>query len=230
MENNTGKYLKYALGEIILVVIGILIALQLNTWKAEQVDREKEQVHLQDMKEDLQIQMEVIHAQVEHENELAILADSALSFFSGGISLAELEDILYGSSQLGFRKTFVESDASFNELLATGGMNLISDSELRTSIMRYYQRLDYTTKVINTNNGLTDALFNINASNNAPSFSLDSQGVLETSVELTGQERYRLSQSITMRKDLCNIALRICEEQRVATIELIEQLENALNR
>jgi len=30
MENKTGKYLKYAIGEIVLVVIGILIALQLN--------------------------------------------------------------------------------------------------------------------------------------------------------------------------------------------------------
>ena len=32
MENKTGKYLKYAIGEIILVVIGILIALQINNW------------------------------------------------------------------------------------------------------------------------------------------------------------------------------------------------------
>ena len=31
-EGKTGKYLTYALGEIILVVIGILIALQINTW------------------------------------------------------------------------------------------------------------------------------------------------------------------------------------------------------
>ena len=31
-EGKTGKYLKYAVGEIILVVIGILIALQINNW------------------------------------------------------------------------------------------------------------------------------------------------------------------------------------------------------
>ena len=36
MENNTGKYLKYAIGEIFLVVIGIIIALQLNNWNEEQ--------------------------------------------------------------------------------------------------------------------------------------------------------------------------------------------------
>jgi uncharacterized membrane protein YgaE (UPF0421/DUF939 family) len=32
MENKTGKYFKYAIGEIILVVIGILIALSINNW------------------------------------------------------------------------------------------------------------------------------------------------------------------------------------------------------
>ena len=32
MENKTGKYLKYAIGEILLVVIGILIALSINNW------------------------------------------------------------------------------------------------------------------------------------------------------------------------------------------------------
>ena len=32
MENKTGTYFKYAIGEIVLVVIGILIALNLNNW------------------------------------------------------------------------------------------------------------------------------------------------------------------------------------------------------
>jgi hypothetical protein len=35
MENKTGKYFKYAIGEIILVVIGILIALQINNWNED---------------------------------------------------------------------------------------------------------------------------------------------------------------------------------------------------
>jgi hypothetical protein len=34
-KNETGKYLKYAIGEIILVVIGILVALQINTWNEQ---------------------------------------------------------------------------------------------------------------------------------------------------------------------------------------------------
>ena len=41
-KNKTGKYLKYAIGEIILVVIGILIALQINTWNQHRIAKAKE--------------------------------------------------------------------------------------------------------------------------------------------------------------------------------------------
>jgi len=41
MENKTGKYLKYAIGEIVLVVIGILIALQINNWNEERKDQNR---------------------------------------------------------------------------------------------------------------------------------------------------------------------------------------------
>jgi hypothetical protein len=52
-ENKMGKYFKYAIGEILLVVIGILIALQLNTWK-ENIDiKESKEVNLQSLEQDL---------------------------------------------------------------------------------------------------------------------------------------------------------------------------------
>jgi len=41
-KNKTGKYLKYAIGEIVLVVIGILIALQINNWNEERKTNSKE--------------------------------------------------------------------------------------------------------------------------------------------------------------------------------------------
>ena len=41
MENKTGKYFKYAIGEIILVVIGILIALQINNWNSQRLSNDR---------------------------------------------------------------------------------------------------------------------------------------------------------------------------------------------
>jgi len=53
MENKTGKYFKYAIGEIILVVIGILIALQINNWNENNKLEAKTQDYYQQLLEDL---------------------------------------------------------------------------------------------------------------------------------------------------------------------------------
>jgi hypothetical protein len=42
MENKTSKYFKYAIGEILLVMIGILLALQVNNWNESRKDRKVE--------------------------------------------------------------------------------------------------------------------------------------------------------------------------------------------
>jgi len=43
-ENKFSKYLLYAIGEIVLVVIGIIIALQVNNWNNERLDKHKAQL------------------------------------------------------------------------------------------------------------------------------------------------------------------------------------------
>jgi len=52
-KNKTGKYLKYAIGEIILVVIGILIALTINNWNQERLNQRRAEGYLKSLAEDL---------------------------------------------------------------------------------------------------------------------------------------------------------------------------------
>jgi len=52
-KNKTGKYLKYAIGEIILVVIGILIALGINNWNEDRKNIQAEKVVLNNTYENL---------------------------------------------------------------------------------------------------------------------------------------------------------------------------------
>ena len=53
-ENKFSRYLLYAIGEILLVVIGILIALQVNDWYQKQLDRKEEKTILTNLKDDFQ--------------------------------------------------------------------------------------------------------------------------------------------------------------------------------
>ena len=52
-DNKPMKYARYAIGEILLVVIGILIALQINNWNEDLKTRNKELTYLESIKTDL---------------------------------------------------------------------------------------------------------------------------------------------------------------------------------
>jgi len=52
-EGKTGKYIKYAIGEIVLVVIGILIALSINNWNDHQKAVANSKVFLSEIAKDL---------------------------------------------------------------------------------------------------------------------------------------------------------------------------------
>ena len=72
--NNVKKYFLYAIGEILLIVVGILIAVQIGNWNQERRDRKEERVVLQAFGEELE------HGLLELQDTLASLdhKDAAL--------------------------------------------------------------------------------------------------------------------------------------------------------
>ena len=65
MENKTSKYFKYAIGEIVLVVIGILIALQINTWNIEKNNQNTLKQFLVEFKEELRLNIKDLKIDIE---------------------------------------------------------------------------------------------------------------------------------------------------------------------
>ncbi|MEY8022146.1 DUF6090 family protein, partial [Muriicola sp. SD30] len=59
-KNKTGKYLKYAIGEIILVVIGILIALGINNWNDQKKNKEAELQYYCKVLDDLELDKKLL--------------------------------------------------------------------------------------------------------------------------------------------------------------------------
>ena len=55
MKNQIGKYYKYAFGEIVLVVIGILIALSINNWNEARKNEIKQSILIKNIIEDLRL-------------------------------------------------------------------------------------------------------------------------------------------------------------------------------
>ena len=76
----TGKYFKYAIGEIVLVVIGILIALGINNWNENRKNSQSEFVLLQKLKEENSINIESMESDIVYRNELPNILQSFNSF------------------------------------------------------------------------------------------------------------------------------------------------------
>ncbi len=64
-KNKTGKYLKYAIGEIVLVVMGILIALSLNNWKEELDNRGEENRILSGLKQEFEANISELNRNIK---------------------------------------------------------------------------------------------------------------------------------------------------------------------
>lgn len=150
-QNQMGKYFKYAIGEILLVVIGILIALQINNWnenrKKEILKKEYKTALINDYTKDT-IQ---INARLSRNN-LRIERINALgdSLVNGHYNTVESYYKLYTNEFNGIRVTNVYNTNSFNLLISSGEIDLF-DKDLREELMEL-NRLQTFEKTVQDGN------------------------------------------------------------------------------
>jgi hypothetical protein len=143
-KNKTGKYLKYAIGEIILVIIGILIALQLNTLKEENKLADQETTYikrlLSDNQQDLKSFTEYITNFEKGQNAIAVLSTALNNPTNDSVLVKAAMD--YYENATGF-PLFPLSKSTFEDLSSTGNMTIIKNRQLRDKIVQHYGHLDY---------------------------------------------------------------------------------------
>lgn len=66
---SAGKYFKYAIGEILLVVIGILIALQVNNWNQQRISQKEQNSLMESIKKDLESDVDYLNSYLQTTNE-----------------------------------------------------------------------------------------------------------------------------------------------------------------
>jgi hypothetical protein len=143
---------RYAIGEVIIVVVGILIALAVDNWRDVRQSRRVEQDYLARLATDL-----------KDDSTTFVFVDSALKFKSGGLWLADsvlnggrvirdtaafLQAIITGSN-FSWNQPRVRS-ITFQDLQSTGNLRVIRDLELRANIVRYYDSAEGVYERIRT--------------------------------------------------------------------------------
>ena len=145
-ENNVSKYSRYAIGEIVLVVIGILIALQINNWNEERKREKAEVILLEQLKTDLKksqteleeikdfyLQRARISAQVTRAFYKTELPDNITEYLNGALSSRVYSPVL----------------GTARSLINSGKIDIISSAELKNAIISYVEKVDYQLKDIN---------------------------------------------------------------------------------
>lgn len=142
-KNKAGKYLKYAIGEILLVVIGILIALQINNWNETQKGKVKAATILEAIRSDMHKDLKRI------EDLKPYWADEILYFrkvFPSFEPISEITNVagvdttsrLYYTTLFEYDAPFRSNTSAFDAMIADGNSYLITNDSLFSTIQQFY--------------------------------------------------------------------------------------------
>ena len=137
-ENRLSKYLLYAIGEVFLVVIGILLALQVNEWRDRRVQDKKEQQALEllirDLKDDYK-NLQVLDHYLDKQEKGMIRLLEFIEEASDSDSI-----VYYAREAIGiwnYRPTY----PTYEGLRQSGSLDLIRDPDIRNHIIWYHDEI-----------------------------------------------------------------------------------------
>ena len=134
-ENKFLKYSRYAIGEIVLVVVGILLALQINTWNGHRLERIEEIKILRGIKKDLEYSIK----EFEFHNQIrSTVLDASKRIYSLADSHTLHEEELDSLIGLTFyRPTFNNKLGFINLLFSSGKINLIKSDSIKEFLIQW---------------------------------------------------------------------------------------------
>lgn len=147
------NYLVYALGEILLVMLGILLALQVNNWNEQRKEANQEDQYLMRLKSEIQLDTltfsKEIKENVKRNQSINLFTELLKDPESNEEALvsATSEYLLFGW----FNPHFTPSTSTFDDLESTGKLNIIKNERLRKAIVELYASYNEVSRSFVTN-------------------------------------------------------------------------------
>ena len=161
-DNKFSKYLLYAIGEILLVVIGILIALQVDNWNEKKQERAEELNYLSRLNEDLKVDNAYFKRRIDDANRyIDLCIDFRDKLFEKQKSMEEaisLWDLFRGFNE---SEMLTIQNSTYSEMLNAGKLELISDPGLKSTIIEYYRECEEAANHITEYNAYTVDVLNL---------------------------------------------------------------------
>ncbi|NNJ82411.1 MAG: hypothetical protein HKP11_09470 [Flavobacteriaceae bacterium] len=147
-ENKFSKYLLYAFGEIILVVIGILIALWVNKWNQENNEHRigedlLTRIHRDLVQDTINFRIVIVRNEALREDLKELLAD----LYDGVDNMEEVQDMSKTWDQM-LDQAFSPNDNTYQSMLSSGTLGLIQNPELKEEIVDLYSEYDQSRALL----------------------------------------------------------------------------------
>jgi len=126
-HSKTIRYLKYGLGEVFLVVLGILIALQVNNWNEDRIDRKEEQALLSQLHAEYESNLDQLDEKISIRNEM-ITASFKLLEYAESPDKIERDSIFNVLNWTILLPTF---DPIVNDINSSGRIQLLKNTRLK---------------------------------------------------------------------------------------------------
>ena len=145
-ENKFSKYLIYAIGEIILVVIGILIALSINNSNEQSKARKQEINYLKKLQADILLELKNNENMIVFRDNKAKASMKLLDFkvIDNESNFVELEETIF---QVFFWETFIPTNNTYKELLSSGNLNFIKNDSIKDHLLELDKKYVYIDNV-----------------------------------------------------------------------------------
>tara|TARA_R110002049_G_scaffold187909_3_gene356182 strand:+ start:422 stop:967 length:546 start_codon:yes stop_codon:yes gene_type:complete len=150
-KNKTGKYLKYAIGEIFLVVIGILIALQLNNWNQNRALKKEELKVMKSLHKEFSQNLvkfdKVYNVHLERKKNIELI----MAIKPQELSMDSLWTLIIAVSANNY--TFDPYQGIYNSVINSGKIEIVSNDSLKEKIYRVQDLIsDYKEEEIGSRN------------------------------------------------------------------------------
>ncbi|WP_445383009.1 hypothetical protein [Robiginitalea sp. IMCC43444] len=134
----TGKYFKYAIGEIILVVIGILIALQINNWNEQRISNLYENKLLKELRSTIIADYNLLQMAIDGNNRTSRSCEIILNHFDQNLPYHDSLDLHFENANLWWtmviRKNAYETAKAY-------GLDFIKNDSTRILLSGLYEQV-----------------------------------------------------------------------------------------
>jgi hypothetical protein len=137
-DNKPLKYLRYAIGEIVLVVIGILIALQINNWNENRKDKILRLNYSQQLSDNLEKDILVLKESIELNNSYDVESFYLLDYLLNKLIDPDSLRLAIATNTASGMETHTSNPSVYNDLINTGNLNLYHDPFFKELLNNYF--------------------------------------------------------------------------------------------